>query len=222
MGCPAASHVDKIEADLPDMCDGAMCTVHECCDMRGTCNVTSACDEDTHVPKDRDGEPCEAADCTTDECCDPRGTCTAAVCSAITATHVFADPGMLCWGAECTEPECCALRAACSVDTCGTDMRAKAGLAANFLCAGAACNADECCEYSFDGYRRTSVTLQDAIADTADYSTAADAIAACTVDSDCDGITCAVTANGMATGPCNLKQTGATAAGGTTHVSFMG
>lgn len=221
MGCPSDTHVDKAVGDLPTRCEGAECTIFECCAERGICNVTEACNEDTHVPRDRNGVPCPGQDCTVSDCCDPRDQCASSDCAAITSTHIFVDPGTPCWGTECTESECCEFRASCAAAVCssGSNMRLKASPP---LCRGTACTQGECCEYNFANYKRSNDFLTTAIADTAGYSTASDAIDQCNVDGTCSGITCPVNSDGMAIGPCHLRASGASTAGdGTSSVSFV-
>lgn len=237
MGCQQSSHVYK--ASLPDFCEGADCTTHECCDVRGTCividcpenatqedecEVTDPCDPATHIPKDRDGEPCQGAECDTVECCNARDACSETDCADITDTHTFVDPSSLCWGAECSESECCQLRAECALDACDSESTWK--LKSNPpLCAGTSCTDNECCEWYFDGYSRTSATLTTEHADTTDQGGPQEATEACTTARDsgtCAGITCNLNDDQIAVAPCYLRDTGTTGSGDADNqVSFV-
>lgn len=186
--------------------------------MRDICNVTSACQESTHVPKDRDGESCEGAECREDECCDPRDSCQASDCDSISATHApKSSPPSPCWGAACSLAECCELRASCEVSACsGADLAPKENPA---LCNSGACLQDECCVMFFEGYKRTSAYLTMAHGNVEEYSPSL-AIAECSADVTCAGITCDLNANGVAT-LCTLRLAGGDAGEGGDSVSFV-
>merc|ERR1712070_879699 len=98
-------------------------------------------------------------------------------------------------GKECTQSECCDLRASCTVDSCPAANQMLKALDANFRCEGTTCSDDECCEFFFDGYARTTDYLTQTITNVDAYSTPSDAVDACTLDADCDGITCELSTN---------------------------
>lgn len=216
-GCPVLTHVAK--TDTTQFCEGAECTIYECCDMRAICNVTTACN-DTQVPKDRNGMSCAGSTCNDDECCDDRDTCESADCDTLDLreTHVF-DSVQLCGGKTCTPAECCVVRASCASDACEAGRILKDHIPNR--CAGRECLQDECCELVFPDYTRSNCTLDtDNIPDEGTLDVAV-AISRCTeLSSTCGGITCSVNSHGIAT-QCSLKVAGSCTSETSTHVSFL-